>query len=196
VGCGRALLDYWLAVLFGCKVHLVDMSRPLLRRVHRSFGDTPHTIHRENALNMPFREGAFDVVWNEGVWEHFSEDDIYGGIREMSRVSKAYVLVDVPNAACRPYRLAKAWLEENGMWQFGYEDPKWTLIDYFEKAGLDIIHERPIGNRQTCMNYINMIPEKGARDGILSSLSDVDFQVYPHILTVGKRRDSANDGRH
>lgn len=192
VGCGRALLDYWLAVLLGSDVHLLDLSKAVLEKVRRSFGPVSHTIHLHDALRLPFPDKSFDVVWNAGVWEHFPEEHIFRGIGEMARVCKGFVLVAVPNARCQPYVLSKAWLEEQNLWKFGLEKPKCSLKEYFQAADLEVIEERPIGSKQTCLNYLNMIPDETARKEITSHLKPEDYQVYPLILAIGKRKESLN----
>jgi ubiquinone/menaquinone biosynthesis C-methylase UbiE len=189
VGCGRALIDYWLGIVFGAEVHLLDMSLPLLKKVHHSFGKAPHYLYHHDALELPFGDQVFDIVWNAGVWEHFSHEQIYHGIAEMARVSKNYVVVSVPYAKSRPYILAKQWLEQNGKWIYGYEDPQETLQPYFEAAGLRVIEEYPIGTAQTCWNYVNMIPDSEAREDVIKQLREEDFYVYPHVVAIGKRED-------
>lgn len=189
VGCGRALIDYWLAIVFGADVHLLDMSLPVLNKVHRSFAKVPHHTYHHDALDLPFGDRVFDVVWNAGVWEHFSHEQIYHGIAEMARVSKNHVVVSVPYAKSRPYVLAKKWLEENGQWIYGYEDPQETLRPYFEAAGLKVLDEYPIGTSQTCWNYVNMIPDPAARESVVKQLTPDDFTVYPHVVAIGKRTE-------
>ena len=190
VGCGRALIDYWLAAALGIDVHLLDLSEPLIKKVRRSFGPVANRTYHHDALDLPFPDETFDAVWNEGVWEHFPEESIALGIGEMARVSKRYVLVDVPNAECRPYMLAKEWLEEHNLWTYGFEQPKSSLRQFFESANLDVVDEHPIGSRQTCVNYLNMINDEEAREEITSRLEPQDYEVYPHILTIGKRKGS------
>lgn len=189
VGCGRALVDYWLAAVWGAEVHLLDLSACLLVKVHRSFGRVAHQVHVGDALKLPYGDNRFDVVWNEGVWEHFQDNEIYQGISEMARVSRDYVVVDVPYAECRPYVLAKQWLEQNGKWIYGLEVPKSSLRPYFDAAGLEFIEERPIGSECSCWNYINMVSDPSARQKIVDQLTPEDFQIYPHIVAIGRCRN-------
>jgi ubiquinone/menaquinone biosynthesis C-methylase UbiE len=186
VGCGRALIDYWLGQVWGAEIHLLDLSLPLLKKVHRSFRNVPHRIYQHDALELPFENRRFDIVWNAGVWEHFFDEQIHRGIAEMARVSKGYVVVSVPYAKSRPYLIAKEWLEKNGLWVYGYENPKETLRPYFEAAKLKFIEEHPIGSSQTCRNYVNMIPDHDARDAIMKQLTPEDFLVYPHLVAIGQ----------
>lgn len=48
-----------------------------------------------NIFDMPFDDGSFDIVWNEGVLEHF--DDMKSAINEMKRVCKVNGKILIPN---------------------------------------------------------------------------------------------------
>ena len=51
-----------------------------------------------NALNMPFRDGAFDLAFSNAVIEHVgSRENQAAFIRECIRVSKKYVFITTPN---------------------------------------------------------------------------------------------------
>ncbi len=52
-------------------------------------------------LSLPYEENAFDVVFNEGVNEHFFGSHRQVVFDEMVRVAKRFVAVTVPNKECR-----------------------------------------------------------------------------------------------
>jgi ubiquinone/menaquinone biosynthesis C-methylase UbiE len=184
VGCGRALIDYWLVRVLGVDAHLLDLSAPVLRKVHRSFGRTPHHTYHHDARTLPFRDGQFDVVWNAGVWEHFPEDEIISGVAEMGRVSRGFVLVLVPYSECKPYMLAKKWLEDHGLWSYGDEYPKKTLRPYFEAAGMTVVDESLLGGEAICRGYVGSISDPEARSAVASQLQPEDFAVWPYLVTT------------
>lgn len=76
-----------------------------------------------DVLNLPFPNETLDVVWNEGVNEHFNGPKRSLIFREMTRVCKkgGQVIVIVPNALNLPYRLRKRLLELQGRWEYGFE---------------------------------------------------------------------------
>jgi SAM-dependent methyltransferase len=80
---------------------------------------------RADALHLPFRDSIFDLVWNEGVNEHFSGRERQQIFNEMGRVCRpgGEVVVVVPNALNLPYRLTKKIQEWAKTWEYGFEDP-------------------------------------------------------------------------
>lgn len=95
---------------------------------------------RGNMFNLPFKDSSFDIVWNEGVLEHFKIDKSIEAAKEMARVSKKYVIIDVPNRYTL-FVIRKFMLKMIGKWSYGYEEsysPK-RLRYLMTKAGLNVI---------------------------------------------------------
>jgi len=188
-GCGRGLVDFWLLETFGWSVTLMDNSEQCLKNLRRSLRRVEggqHTIAHGSILDIPFPDRSFDLVWNEGVLEHFAETDYRQALREMVRAARRFVLIDVPNANCKPYRLAKEWLEENDRWSWGYERPRASLVQDLEELDVQVLSEKSIGGRRTTMNYLEMVPV-GPREEILKRLDPADYETFPHLLTIGVR---------
>jgi len=74
---------------------------------------------------LPFKEAAFDLVFNSGVIEHFPEDSSLDqlALMEMARVTcpRGYVLTAVPNSFCLWYSVYRFALRVLKRWKFGYE---------------------------------------------------------------------------
>ncbi len=51
-----------------------------------------------DAFNLPFADGAYDVAFSQGFFEHFEDADIENLLREQARVARR-VVFSVPNAA-------------------------------------------------------------------------------------------------
>jgi len=176
---------------FGWRVELLDYSRQCIANLKKSLkrvDPSRYTLTHGSIFEIPRPDRSFDLVWNEGVLEHFSKEEFEKSLGEMVRTSRRFVLVDVPNANCKPYVLVKAWLESHGMWKWGFEDPKRSLRADLERLGLTVRYERSIGGRRTTDNYLAMVPD-AARGEILAQLTPQDYEVYPHLLVVGERRD-------
>lgn len=141
-GSGAGEISGWLSkkgfestLLDESKV-AIDLSKSFYK-LHKLKGE----FVQGDLFKIPFKDNAFDCVWNSGVMEHFSAEDIISGIKEMGRVSKDYVIVIVPNAKAIFYRLAKWNLEKNKEWAAGEEYPKASMKPYFEEAGISPIFE-------------------------------------------------------
>lgn len=73
-----------------------------------------------DALALPFRSGSFDLVFHQGVLEHFRDPSLL--LRENARVLKTggTLLVDVPQTL-HPYTLVKKILIAIDAWFAGWE---------------------------------------------------------------------------
>lgn len=141
-GSGSGGLSAYLAKL-GYRTTLLDQSAAALalaRRVYESLG-LQGQFFDGDLFRMPFADDEFDCVWNSGVMEHFSDEVIVQGLKEMARVSRRHVVVLVPNAACVFYRASKWALEQNGTWPVGDEFPRYSTASLFEQAGLKVLRE-------------------------------------------------------
>lgn len=110
----------------GGRITLVDISPKSLAFARSHFEDRKLPAHYalQDGLRLGFRDGSFDVVWNGGVIEHFTDEGKIALIREMYRVVKpgGLLLIIVPNAHDWPFRLGKWIAERRGKWIFGFED--------------------------------------------------------------------------
>jgi len=125
VGSGSGTTSGELA-LRGGRITLVDISPKSLAFARRHFDarKLPAQYALQDGLRLGFRDGSFDVVWNGGVIEHFTDEGKIALIREMYRVVKpgGLLLIIVPNAHDWPFRLGKWIAERRGKWIFGFED--------------------------------------------------------------------------
>jgi ubiquinone/menaquinone biosynthesis C-methylase UbiE len=90
-------------------------------------------------FNLPFKNGVFDVVFNEGVIEHFQNYE--DSMKEMVRVTKTLgkVIVGVPNWYCFPHTIRKKFV--GNKYEYGYERSfkHRELIELFERNNLEEI---------------------------------------------------------
>jgi ubiquinone/menaquinone biosynthesis C-methylase UbiE len=121
VGAGSGRDSVTLA-RHGARAVLLDYSMPSLevaRRVAEREGQRPLLV-RADALRLPFREGTFDLVFHQGLLEHFR--DPMPLLEENVRVLKpeALLLVDVPQRY-HVYTVLKHVLIAMGKWFAGWE---------------------------------------------------------------------------
>jgi glycosyltransferase involved in cell wall biosynthesis/SAM-dependent methyltransferase/GT2 family glycosyltransferase len=153
-GTGMSISEY------GARVTLLDYSPDALDLSGRVFHHQKLRADfvRGDLYALPFSNGAFDIVGSFGVLEHFLQDQIIAILREMTRVSRKIVITTVPNARCVFYRLAKWYAEKSHTWQYGYEKPEQSMTQYFEEAGLTLLHEYPLGFIDS-LAFLGRIPQ-------------------------------------
>jgi len=105
----------------GAKVVSLDYSMPSLRMIGSQLGgDASVALCCGDAFSLPFADGTFDLVFHQGLLEHFrNPDDL---IAENRRVLKrgGLFLVDVPQRY-HYYTLVKHLLIAAGRWFAGWE---------------------------------------------------------------------------
>src|SRR5262249_61300385 len=118
-GSGRDTLELARG---GAKAFVLDYSPASLALVQRQAREQNLTVHlvRADALAMPFKDGAFDVVFHQGLLEHFR--DPLPLLVENARVTArgGRVVVDVPQTF-HLYTAMKQTLIAAGAWFAGWE---------------------------------------------------------------------------
>lgn len=92
-GCGEGIISARLAKK-GYDVTLLDISEKALQEAKKNLRKIVKNDNRKihvkyiqgDIFKLPFKKNCFDVVWNQGVLEHFTESE--RAIEEMHRVTK------------------------------------------------------------------------------------------------------------
>jgi ubiquinone/menaquinone biosynthesis C-methylase UbiE len=118
-GSGRDALGLIHAGATGFVLDYSPASLELVRRQARARGLTVHLV-RADALRMPFRDGTMDVVFHQGLLEHFR--DPMPLLVENARITArgGRVVVDVPQTF-HLYTLMKNLLILFNAWFAGWE---------------------------------------------------------------------------
>lgn len=120
-GTGR---DSFPLIRSGARVFQLDYSINSLR-IMKHVAETERldvAILGGDTFQLPFRDGVFDVVFHQGLLEHFRPKEAEALIRENVRVVKpgGYLLVDVPQRY-HVYTLVKHFLIAIDQWFAGWE---------------------------------------------------------------------------
>ena len=118
-GSGRDTLQLARAGARAVVLDYSPASLAIVQRLAREQGLPVHLV-RADALAMPFRSDAFDVVFHQGLLEHFRYPMPL--LRENARVTRrgGRVVVDVPQTV-HPYTAMKQTLIAFNAWFAGWE---------------------------------------------------------------------------
>lgn len=133
VGCGSGTMAVLMADL-GIRVTACDIDAELVRRLGSKYSawicEGQLAIQTADMFCLPWAEKHFDLVYHQGVLEHFPDDRIVAALREQARVAHL-VAFDVPN-------------NRDTTQPFG--DERLLTVQHWRKliraAGLDVIEER------------------------------------------------------
>lgn len=183
LGSGTGELSAGLAAK-GRQVTLLDFSEESLSFSQRLFEELglEGRFEKGDVLeSLPFADDSFDCVFSSGLLEHFNGEQIEHIMAESARVSEGKVISMVPNASCRPYMAGKKLQEEAGTWKWGKEEPKNTMKDYFQTAGLETIDEFSVAQEHA----LRFIYDEELREKY-RKINEEERQGYL-LVTVGKK---------
>lgn len=97
VGCGSGFSSILLSKL-GYDVVATDINHDVLKYVLEKKKDlnSDVKVFRMDTLNICFKDQKFDVVFHQGLLEHFDDESITAALKEQERVAKL-IIFDVPN---------------------------------------------------------------------------------------------------
>jgi SAM-dependent methyltransferase len=81
----------------------IDLAETLAAASRRAIG----TAVRGNALELPFRDGAFDIVTCSQTLHHFADAEAVRVVRELDRVARGCVIIS---------DLRRSWIAAAGIW--------------------------------------------------------------------------------
>lgn len=147
-GCGTGRLCGLLARQYpGAKVTGIDFSTKALdfaQQLKIALGCVNLTLAEANMFHLPFRNDQFDLVFNEGVIQHYNQSGsptYVDALQEMIRVTKprGKVIVSVVNWHCLPHTIYK-WVLDKRRIRYEYGDEKSfrrdELVRLFQEHGL------------------------------------------------------------
>jgi SAM-dependent methyltransferase len=121
IGAGTGCDSAMLASL-GATAYALDLTQIALELTREAAEKQKSSVHliAGDTLRLPFHSGTFDLVFSQGLLEHFSEPEAV--VREQARITQTggYLLVDVPQRYSL-YTLHKRRLMRRGEWFAGWE---------------------------------------------------------------------------
>ncbi len=120
VGCGLGGAARYLASEYGCRVTGIDLTQEyvdtadaLAKRVGL---DDRVAFRRESALDMPFDEDSFEVVWTEHVQMNIADKGaFYGEIARVLRPGGYLLFHDIFAGAANRFHFPVPWAEDESL---------------------------------------------------------------------------------
>ncbi len=125
----------------GFDVTTIDYSREAIKLLKYRKGIK---VVEANAFKLPFKDHTFDLVYSQGLMEHYRGLELNVLMEEQKRVvrPKGYILIDVPNTYST-YTARKQILMAMNKWRVGWET-QYTykqLCELGKKRGLKLVEE-------------------------------------------------------
>ena len=97
IGTGTGMLSAICSYTASLTVTL-DNDAQVLSQAMRFYESARAKVQlvRGDAFSLPFRDGSFDVVFSQGVLEHWSDADMLRSVREQVRVARV-ALISIPS---------------------------------------------------------------------------------------------------
>jgi ubiquinone/menaquinone biosynthesis C-methylase UbiE len=141
-GTGR---DSFNLIPYGAEIYLLDYAESSLKIIRKLALDNKYEVNiiSGNALKLPFKDESFDIVFHQGLLEHFRKPEADKLVDENIRVLKrgGFLLIDVPQRY-HIYTVLKHILIAVGRWFAGWERSFSIreLERLIESRGLEIVH--------------------------------------------------------
>ncbi|MEZ5355001.1 MAG: glycosyltransferase [Bryobacteraceae bacterium] len=130
-------------------VTLLDFSPLALDYARRAFAAAGAQARFEPGDLAESAHPEYDLVFNAGVFEHYSLDEQARLLRGMASRSRNYVMVLVPNRRCYWYWVWRGHMASSGQWPWGRETPLADLGEVFAAAGLQLLGHCTLGEATT-----------------------------------------------
>jgi MPBQ/MSBQ methyltransferase len=134
----------YLASEYGCQVTGIDLSDEYCR-VAQSFADrlglASHVTYRQgSALDMPFEDNSFDVVWTQHAAMNIADKPkLYSEIARVLRPNGHFAMYDVLAGPVSPIHYPVPWATDSSISFLATPD---KLRELLEASGLNILNWR------------------------------------------------------
>lgn len=142
IGAGASHALAALAGRKGCDAYGVEPDVDGIAATHRFARMESSSVKmvRGSGFELPFDGESFDVVYSQGLIEHFPEDDAHAFLVEHARVCRkgGTVIVSVPNVYNFPHTLYKAWMGERYVYSPERSYSPRFLAEMLKTVGLSV----------------------------------------------------------
>jgi len=150
----------------GFKTDMLDFAEDALSHAKHIFdkfgGSSDSRFLLLDALNFDTTPlPTYDMAWNSGVCEHFSNESLIAMLRNMANVSRNVCIV-IPNPSSVFYLAGKRAFLDRGSWPYGTELQRDNYEKLIEAAGLVVTQHGYVGKDLTADWISNALGHSGA----------------------------------
>lgn len=136
LGCGSGHLSACMAKK-GYEVTLLDFSEGALAKAKETFEfyNLKGEFVKGDIFDLSGLNKKYDLVWNSGVMEHFSNENLTKIFQSIMNVTKEKFVFLVPNPNCISYLLMRYNLQGQHKWDYGMEYLRTDYMDIARQVG-------------------------------------------------------------
>ncbi len=150
VGSGSGHLSCLLAQN-GYDVTLLDFSKKSIEKSKLTFEkyNVQGKFINLDLMDIERIDNQYDLVWNSGVMEHFDDKELIQAFKAISKVTKKYFLILVPNPKSFPYLIYRYKAVSENQWNFGTEYLRKDYSEILKQAGFNVVKQTYLGDKWT-----------------------------------------------
>ena len=195
VGCGIGGASRFLASEYGCHVTGLDLTDEYCRAAQSladRLGLASHVTYRQgSALDMPFEDNSFDVVWTQHAAMNIGDKPkLYSEIARVLRPNGHFAMYDVLAGPVSPLHYPVPWATDPSISFLTTPD---KLRELLEASGLNILNWRDTS--EIGRVWFKEVAAKMQQQGVSSALGfhvllGPDFRVMAQnqVLNLNENR--------
>ena len=188
-----------LARKYGCKVTGLDATQKMVEearvRTEKEKLDDLVAYRLGNGLDIPFKEGSFDVVWGQDAWCYITDKERL--MREAYRVLKPKGVIAFTDWIQVGNMRADEWNKLNSFMAFPYMETLNGYVQLLKKTGFKVTEKEDLSEdfARHCHIYQEILRDK-LKDGIVRQYGIEMFEKADEGLGIWvKAADEGKAGR-
>jgi len=179
IGAGLAGCARLMAAEIGCRVDCIEMSADYCagaRLLNRLTGlESQISVHQASALDLPFADGTFSVVWMQNVGMNIEDKTrLYTEIARVLKPAGRFVFQEVAAGSSTTSYFPLPWASEPGHNFLVTAQQMHSLLD---ECGLTAQHFEDVSDAQFSRSVVNSKPAAVGQLGLAVFVDDLALKA-------------------